>query len=104
MAMPRRKAKNQLLIAAQTYVSQHLPEFVDRPLQLRILDGPPGSPRYAATSEACIAKACPRGLTAHASSSMQCGVLDCPLRCSARLLLDRHGTVIQATISGIHWN
>jgi hypothetical protein len=31
-------------------------------------------------------------------------VLDCPLRRSARLLLDRHGTVMQTTISGIHWD
>jgi hypothetical protein len=74
------------------------------PLRLQPLDGPPDSPRYAATSEACIAAVCPRGYGAQAASSGQCGVLDCPLRRSARLLLDRQGTVIHATISGIHWN
>jgi hypothetical protein len=102
--MPRRKAKNQLLSAARTYVSQHLPEFLDRPLQIQLLDGPPGAPRYAATTEACAANICPRGFTAQAGSTIQCGVLDCPLRRSARLLLDRNGAVLHTTISGIHWN
>lgn len=101
--MARRK-KNGPLIAAQIYVSRHLPEFVDRPLRLHILDGPPGSPRYAATTESCIAASCPRGFSIQARSAGQCGVLDCPLRRSARLLLDREGAVLHTTISGIHWN
>jgi hypothetical protein len=91
-------------MAAQLYVSQHLPELRDLPLRLQALDGPPGAPRYAATIEACVANICPRGCAAQADASGQCGVLDCPLRRSARLLLDCSGTVIQATISGIHWN
>jgi hypothetical protein len=102
--MPRREQKNRPLSAAQTYVSEHLPELRNRPLRLQLLDGPPGSPRYAAMVEACVASSCPRGYSAQAASSGQCGVLDCPLRRSARLLLDRHGAVMHATISGIHWN
>jgi hypothetical protein len=103
-AMPRGKRKNRPLIAAQTYVSEHLPELCDLPLRIHPLDGPPGSPRYAATIEACVATSCPRGFSAQAGSTGQCGVLDCPLRRSARLLLDCHGAVMRATISGIHWN
>jgi hypothetical protein len=102
--MSRRKQKNQPLRAAQTYINQHLPELGGMPLRLQLLDGPPGSPRYAATIEACIAAVCPRGISAQAASNGQCGVLDCPLRRSARLLLDNHGVVMHATISGIHWN
>ena len=102
--MTRRKAKNKLLNAARTYVSQHLPELLDQPLQIQLLDGPPGSPRYAATTEACATNTCPRGFTAQAGATIQCGVLDCPLRRSARLLLDRDGAVLHTTISGIHWN
>jgi hypothetical protein len=102
--MPRLKRNNRPLLAAQLYISQHLPELHDLPLRLQLLDGPPGSPRYAATIESCVANVCPRGFTAQAGASGQCGVLDCPLRRSARLLIDRYGTVIQATISGIHWN
>src|SRR5262245_60939586 len=102
--MPRRKLDNRPLSAAQMYIGEHVPELRDLPLQLQLLDGPPGSPRYAATIEACVATVCPHGFSAQANSSRQCGVLDCPLRRSARLLLDCQGAVMQATISGIHWN
>jgi hypothetical protein len=102
--MPRGKRKDRPLIAAQQYISQHLPELRNLPLRLHMLDGPPGAPRYAATIEACLAKVCPRGIPIQAGSKRECGVLDCPLRRSARLLLDREGVVIHATISGIHWN
>jgi hypothetical protein len=102
--MSRRKRNNRPLRAAQTYISQHLPELGDKPLRLQLLDGPPDSPRYAAMIEACIATVCPRGISAQAASSGRCGVLDCPLRRSARLLLDNQGVVMHVTISGIHWN
>ena len=102
--MPRGKREKRLLSAAQTYVSEQLPELGGMPVRLHLLDGPPDSPRYAATIEACVAGVCPRGYSAQAGSNGQCGVLDCPLRRSARLLLDRHGTVMQTTISGIDWN
>src|SRR5262245_58559578 len=74
-AMPRRKRENRLLRAAQTYISQHLSELGDVPLRLQLLDGPPDSPRYAATIEACIATVCPRGFCAQAASSGQGAVL-----------------------------
>jgi hypothetical protein len=102
--MPRKKRTSSLLMAAQLYVSQNRPELCDLPLRLHSLDGPPGSPRYAATIEACVAQVCPRGFAAQADASGVCGVLDCPLRRSIRLLLDRDGTVMQATVSGMHWN
>jgi hypothetical protein len=102
--MPRAKRKNRPLSAVQTYVSQHLPELREMPLRLQLLDGPPDAPRYAATLEGCVASVCPHGFSAQADAGGHCGVLDCPLRRSARLLLDSQGTVIHATISGIHWN
>jgi hypothetical protein len=102
--MPRGRRENRPLIAAQIYVGEHMPELRNMPLRLQLLDGPPDSPRYAATIETCIATTCPHGFSAQADSSGQCGVLDCPLRRSARLLLDSQGMVIHATISGIHWN
>jgi hypothetical protein len=91
-------------VAAQAYVSEQLPELRDLPMRLQALDGPPDSPRYAVTLEACVARVCPRGISDEAASSGRCGVLDCPLRRSARLLLDEEGVVVHATISGIHWN
>ena len=102
--MTRKKRVNPLLIAARLYVSQHVPELKTAPLLLRLLDGPPGSPSYAVTAEACVAGGCPNGVSALIAESGQCGVRDCPLRCSVRLLLDRRGAVVQATRSGVHWN
>jgi hypothetical protein len=102
--MPRAKREKRPLNAAQTYIGKHLPELHDMPLRLQLLDGPPDSPRYAVTIEACIATVCPHGISVQVDSSGQCGVLDCPLRRSARLLLDHQGAVMHATISGIHWN
>jgi len=101
--MARKKRANPLLITARTYLSQHVPELKAARLQLRMLDGPPGSPRYAVTAEDCLAGACPFGPSAIAEDG-QCTVRDCPLRCSVRLLMDRRGAVLQATRSGIHWN
>jgi hypothetical protein len=102
--MPRSKRNKQPLMAAQRYISQYFPELSGRALRLHMLDGPLGSPCYAATIEACVATVCPRGFATEAGASDQCGVLDCPLRRPARLLLDRQGVVMQTTISGIHWN
>jgi hypothetical protein len=102
--MARKKRTNPLLIVARTYVSQHVPELKAAPLQLRLLDGPPGSPSCAVTAEVCLAGDCPNGVSALVAASGQCTVRDCPLRCGVRLLLDRRGAVIQATRSGVHWN
>src|SRR5262245_36600297 len=100
--MARKKRPNPLLSAARIYVSQHVPELNAAPLRLRLLDGPPGSPSYAVTAEACMAGDCPNGQSALIAANGQCRVRDCPLRCSVRLLLDRRGAVVQATRSGVH--
>jgi hypothetical protein len=102
--MARKKRTNPLLIAARTYVSQHVPELNAAPLHLRLLDGPPGSPSCAVTAETCLAGDCPHGIAASVAESGGCTVRDCPLRCSVRLLLNRRGGVVQATRSGVHWN
>ena len=102
--MPRRKQHNRLLTAARTYVNENLPELRQAPLAMRMLDGPPGSPRYAVTVEACCAQVCPQGFSTHVALAGQCNVLDCPLRRTLRLLLDRQGGMMQATQSGIHWS
>ena len=101
--MARKKRVNPFLIAARTYVSQHVPELKAAPLQLRMLDGPPESPSCAVAAEACLANDCPEGVPLAVAESGQCTVRDCPLRCSVRLLLDRRGAVMQATRSGVHW-
>jgi hypothetical protein len=102
--MARKKRINPLLVFARTYVNQHVPELKAAPLQLHMLDGPPGSPSCAVTVEACLAADCPNGVSALIAKSGQCAVRDCPLRCSVRLLLDRRGAVMQDTRSGVHWS
>jgi hypothetical protein len=102
--MARRKRPDPLLAAARTYISRYLPELKAAPLQLRMLDGPPGSPCCAVMVETCPAGACPRGVPVLAAARGECTVRDCPLRCSVRLLLNRSGMVVQATRSGIHWS
>ena len=101
--MARKKRTNPLLVAARTYVSQHAPELKCAPIQLRLLDGPPGSPSCSATAEACLANDCPNGVSAALAASGQCPVRDCPLRCLLRLLLDRRGAVMHVSRSGVHW-
>ncbi len=102
--MPRITRTSQPLLAAQQYISQHLPELCGLPLQLHILDGPPDAPRYAVAIEACVASVCPHSFSAQADAGGRCGVRDCPLRRSVRLLLDHNCIVMQATSSGVHWN
>jgi hypothetical protein len=102
--MPRPKRINPMLKLARGYLARHAPELQHAPLRLRMLDGPPGSPRYAATAEACIAARCPHGVTPEAAAAGQCHVLTCPLRHSVRLLLDSGGNLLSVTRSGIHWS
>ena len=101
--MPRYSDKQRSLRAAQRYVNHYLPDLCGQPLDIHVLDGPPDAPRYAVAVEACVVRACPHGFSASATDGKRCDVLDCPLRRSARLLLDRDGDVRHATISGIHW-
>jgi hypothetical protein len=102
--MRRKKGAGPLFIAARNYLRLHVPELDAAPIELRMLDGPPGAPSCAVMAETCLAKACPYGQTTQAAESGQCTMRDCPLRCSVRLLLDRRGEVMQATRSGVHWS
>ncbi|MBK9714008.1 MAG: hypothetical protein IPO81_22300 [Kouleothrix sp.] len=101
--MARRKRQNPLLAVAQTYLNQNMPEMRNAVINLRMLDGPPGSPRFAATAELCTTNVCPHGVPIAISSAGHCPVIDCPLRHSVRLLLDRRGGVVETISSGIHW-
>jgi hypothetical protein len=101
--MPRHNRKNRLRTTVQSYLRRQAPELQDAPLQLRVLDGPPGAPRYVASAEICDPSGCPHAGSRQAAASSHCGVFDCPLRCSMRLLLDGRGSIMQATRSGIHW-
>lgn len=99
--MARPKKRNPLLEAARAYIDQRIPELRGARLKLHLLDGPPGAARYAVSAEACFARVCPRGFPTGRRGG--CSTLDCPLRRSARLLLNRRGEVLQVTRSGIHW-
>jgi len=102
--MARRKRQNPLLVVAQSYLNQYLPEMMGAKLRLRMLDGPPEAPRYVVTAETCTALTCPHGVLPAVSASGQCPVVECPLRQSVRLLLSRRGAVVHTTVSDIHWS
>ena len=102
--MARRKRQNPLLAVAKTFLSQHIPELRGARLAIRMLDGPPTSPRYAVTAELCTTHKCPYGVSEATAASGKCPVIDCPLRDSVRLLMDRRGTVVQTIRGGIHWS
>ena len=101
--MARHERPHPLLLAARAYLGERIPELKNEPLRLHALDGPPGSPRYSVTVEVCPAGACPHGIAAEVARTGQCPIKICPLRRSVRLLLDRHGTVLQQTESTVHW-
>lgn len=100
--MARRKRQNIYLAIAQTYLAQHMPDMAGAHLCVRMLDGPPGGPRYSVTAELCVPR-CPRGVAPALAALGQCAVVGCPLRRSVRLLLDRRGTVLHTSRSGLHW-
>ena len=102
--MARKKRQNPLLVVAQSYLTEHMPELRGARLQIRMLDGPPGSPRYSVTAELCTTQACPYGVSSTAAAAGKCPIISCPLRNTARLLMDRRGSVVQTIRCGIHWN
>ena len=102
MARPRKT--NPMLIAARNYFEQHVPELKSAQLHVRQLNGPPGSARFAVTAEVRCPDSCPRDVPTEVAQAGECGVLNCPLRRSVRLLLNRRGDVLQLTRSGVHWN
>ncbi|HWQ11854.1 MAG TPA: hypothetical protein VNL77_03595 [Roseiflexaceae bacterium] len=102
--MPRKKRQNPLVAVARAHLSQYVPELKDAPLRVRMLDGPPGSPRYAVTVESCPPGPCPHGMPPEVAAAGTCPIQDCPLRNSIRLLLDRSGAVVQITRNHMHWD
>lgn len=102
--MARRKRQNPLLVVAQSYLNQNMPEMRGARVQIRMLDGPPGSPRYAVSAELCTTNTCPYGVTPAVASAGRCPIISCPLRNSVRLLMDRRGSVVQTIHCDIHWN
>jgi hypothetical protein len=72
----------------------------EEPIHLRMLDGPPGAPRYAVYIGACEREGpCPYGV----ADQNPCPVLDCQLRHSLRMLLDREGKLVEVLRSGVRW-
>jgi hypothetical protein len=102
--MARHSQPRPLLEIARQQIAQRAPELQNAPLQLRELDGPPGAPRYAASSARCLAAACPYGVSTGAAAAGRCQIHLCPLRRSVRLLLNREGAVIQTTEGGVRWS
>ena len=101
MSRPRRQ--NTQLALAHRYLGEAFPELRDVVLQIRQLDGPPGSPRYAATAEICTAATCPHGIPAAQAAVGECAVASCPLRRTIRILLGHDGELIQITGNDSHW-
>jgi hypothetical protein len=101
--MPRRKRQHPLLWLARRYLAERAPELKDAPLRIRMLDGPPDSPRYAVTVEACKPGPCPHGVPREVADAGACRVPVCPLRDTLRLLFTRDGELVQVTHSDMHW-
>jgi hypothetical protein len=102
--MTRRKQHNALLATVRDYLRQFMPELRGARLTAHMLDGPPDSPRYAVTAERCTANRCPHGIAATLAAEGRCSVIECPLRDSARLLVDRRGVVVQSIRGDTHWS
>jgi hypothetical protein len=101
--MGRPKRKNPLVPVVRSYVQERYPELTNARLSIRRLDGPPGSPRYAASLELCDVTRCPFHVGATDVEAGHCPHRDCQLREALRLLLDRNGTVVQVHQSHLHW-
>lgn len=99
MARPKRPPHPMLKVAREHLV-QLDDELRDEPIHLRMLDGPPGAPRYAVYVGACERHGpCPYGV----EGITPCPVLDCELRHSLRMLLDREGNLVEVLRSGVRW-
>jgi hypothetical protein len=101
--MARRKRQNPLLIVAQSYLNQHMPDMAGARLKVRSLDGPPDAPRYVVTAETCAGCPCPYGIPVAVAANDKCPIYTCPLRHSVRLLMSRRGAVLHTTESDVHW-
>jgi len=101
--MARRTRANLVVQTARRYVDVYMPELHGASLRLHRLDGPPSSPRYAVTAEACLVARCPRGIPTALAEAGECPIRTCPLRRSVRLLFSRGGDIIQVVRSQVHW-
>ena len=99
MARPKRPPHPMLKVAREHL--KHLDaELYDELIHLRMLDGPPGAPRYAVYVGACERDGpCPYSV----EDVTPCPILDCDLRHSLRLLLDRDGKLVEVLRSGVRW-
>lgn len=89
-----------MLKVAREYLNQLDPDLRGEPIHLRMLDGPPGAPRYAVYVGACRRDGdCPYGVEA----ITPCPVLNCELRNSLRLLMDREGKLVEVLHGGVRW-
>jgi hypothetical protein len=89
-----------MLKVARDHLKQLDAALRDEPIHLRMLDGPLGAPRYAVYVGTCERDGpCPHSVE-HVTP---CPVLDCDLRHSLRLLLDREGNLIEVLRSGVRW-
>lgn len=99
MARPKRPP-HPLIKVARNYLIQHEPELRDAPIVLHQLDGPPGSPRYAALATACFPGGpCPY----HVDPGEPCPIHDCEKRATVRLLFSRDGALVKVSRSTIRW-
>lgn len=99
MARPKRPPHPMLKVARE-HLKRLDPDLRDEPIHLRMLDGPPGSPRYAVYVGVCRrAGECPYGV----ADVVPCPVLDCELRHALRLLLDREGNPVEVLQNGVRW-
>ncbi len=101
--MGRPKRKDPLVPIIRSYVKQRYPAIAHGRLSIRRLDGPPGSPRYAASLELCDIERCPYHVSAADAKAGRCPHHRCQLREALRLLLDRKGTVMEAHQSHMRW-
>lgn len=89
-----------MIQVAREHLARLDAELRDEPIHLRALDGPPGAPRYAVYVGLCARQGpCPHGV----EELNPCPVLDCELRHSLRMLLDREGNLVEVLRSGVRW-
>jgi hypothetical protein len=99
MARPKRPPHPMLRVARE-HVRRLNMGLDEEPIHLRMLDGPPGAPRYAVYVGACMSEGgCPHGI----SDRTTCPVLECKLRHSLRMLLDRDGNLVELLRGGVRW-
>ncbi|MEM8530978.1 MAG: hypothetical protein AAGF95_09055 [Chloroflexota bacterium] len=102
--MPRPKRRpHRFIPIARSHIEEQVPALKNAPLRFTQLDGPPGAPRYAAFAAKCTTNDCPYGVPPTISEAGRCPICDCRFRCSARVLMNRDGDIIQTMESTIRW-